>query len=101
MSKSHNLRKLLGTQHDVLHHQIELMTWVWAVKNPGPFFADHRTALLNIASGVGDNNRDTPSHEPYDDLPRFQYYADVIQLTELTAVIPANNVSALVDLPVS
>jgi hypothetical protein len=42
-----------------------------------------------------------PSHKPYDDLPRFQYYADVIQLTELTAAIPANNVSALVDLPVS
>jgi hypothetical protein len=56
LSKSCNLWKLLGTQHDVLHHQIELMTWIWAVKNPGPFFAGHRTALLNIASGIEDNN---------------------------------------------
>jgi len=85
LSKSHNLWKLLGTQHDVLHHQVELMTWVRAVKNPGPFFADHHMALLNIASGVGDNNRDTPSHKLYDDLLRFCYYADVNQLTELTA----------------
>lgn len=72
LRKSCNLRKFLRTQHDVLHHQVELMTWVRAIKNPGPFFADQRTALLNIASGVGDDNRDTLSHEPYNDLLSFQ-----------------------------
>jgi hypothetical protein len=71
LSKGRNLWKLLGTQHDIFHHQVELMTWVWAVKDPGPFFTDHRTALLNIACGVGDNNRDTLSREPFDDLPSF------------------------------
>jgi hypothetical protein len=42
-----------------------------------------------------------PSHELHDELPRFQYYVDVNQLTELTTMIPANNVSALVDFSVS
>lgn len=47
------------------------MAWVRAVENPGPFFTDHCTALLNIASGVGDNNRDMLSHKPYNDLMNF------------------------------
>ena len=68
LSECSNFWKLFGTYHNVLHHQVELMTWVRAIENPGPSFANHCTTLLHIACGIGDNDRDPLRHKSYNDL---------------------------------
>ena len=76
------------------------MTWVGAIENPGPSFADHCTAFLHIACGIGDDNRDPLCHKSYDDLSIFECGCDQY-VVKLTCMIPPNSVSASVDLPVS
>ncbi len=50
------LIRFVMPREDKVHHQVELMTRVGAIENPGPSFADHCTAFLHIACGIGDDN---------------------------------------------
>ena len=76
------------------------MTWVRAIKNPGPSFADHHMAFLHIACGIRDDDQDPLSHKLYDDLSIFECGCDQY-IVKLTCIIPLNSVSTSVDLPPS